>query len=344
MKTPSFFVFISLVLLFSCSNGAYETQDRYLYPVVLNERWGFIDQDGLIAIKPQFSWADTFSEGLARVILDTLEKEPTNRRVDEPNRKWRFIDSTGNVVLTSDTRHVSNFSEGLAEIWGADTIKYIDKTGRVVKIRAGLKDKAGNWIKTPTIDRINRFSEGLAPVQVDTLWGYIDTTGKMAITPRFDQAWPFSEGVAVVHVGGRNDAFRYPEPGRWRFIDKTGNFIDDTTKFEAHLPFSEGLAAVKVGRNYSFVDKYLNLVFSPKFCQVQGFHDGLAIVSPHDACPSKGCIDKSGRFVIEPIFDVIENFHGPLARACRRDSVGKFQFGYINRKGEWVFKDDLKIN
>ena len=33
--------------------------------------------------------------------------------------------------------------------------------------------------------------------------GYINKDGKFAITPQFDNAWDFSEGLACVEIGGK---------------------------------------------------------------------------------------------------------------------------------------------
>lgn len=40
-------------------------------------------------------------------------------------------------------------------------------------------------------------------VNVNGKYGYIDKTGKIIITPQFDEAYPFSEGLASVKIGGK---------------------------------------------------------------------------------------------------------------------------------------------
>ena len=41
----------------------------------------------------------------------------------------------------------------------------------------------------------------LFPIVKDGKWGYIDRTGKIAVSPRFDEAGRFSEGLAPVRLG-----------------------------------------------------------------------------------------------------------------------------------------------
>ena len=51
---------------------------------------------------------------------------------------------------------------------------------------------------TPQYEDADSFSEGLAAVKKDGKWGYIDETGKTVIPFEYDYAFPFSEGLAVV--------------------------------------------------------------------------------------------------------------------------------------------------
>ncbi len=384
MKKLLYFLIVFFLIAFSCvrkekaSMGEKSTpQDKqavgkHLYPVYLKGKWGYINQDGVVVIEPQYISADIFSDGLARVGFDEPGEIKKLKGMDIGIHTWGFIDGGGNVVFKLRAPYIYPFSEGLANIWGTDTVKYIDKTGRIVlsvageggsqfsggrasirmadssflyHAKAGYIDKSGKWVIKPTFDAIGGFFDGLAVVFIGNGRGYIDTTGKIVMPPgRFDEIWNFSEGVAVVHVGGREkkDYPVYPEPGRWRYIDKTGKFVDDTSKFEAYQSFSDGLAAVKIGNYYGFIDRQFNVVISPQYTYVRDFVNGLAIASNDRAGGDKGYIDITGKFIIEPIFEILEPFQGPLARACKRDQDGKIICGYINRKGEWIFKDDFQ--
>ena len=55
----------------------------------------------------------------------------------------------------------------------------------------------------------------LLPVQCsNNQTGYFDRTGKIVISPQFDSAYPFEDGLALVKIGGKSG-----------YIDKTGNVI-----------------------------------------------------------------------------------------------------------------------
>jgi len=56
------------------------------------------------------------------------------------------------------------------------------------------------------------YSEGLAAVQISGKWGYIERSGQFVINPQFDDAFPFSYGLALVRSGPK-------------YIDKTGKYV-----------------------------------------------------------------------------------------------------------------------
>ena len=69
---------------------------------------------GTIVINPQLDWADSFSDGLARVRIG-----------DDTTGKWGFIDKTGHIVLNPQFDSAQPFSEGLAQVRIGD-----DETGK----------------------------------------------------------------------------------------------------------------------------------------------------------------------------------------------------------------------
>jgi hypothetical protein len=62
-------------------------------------KWGYIDQQGNLVISPQFTSADSFSDGLAQVRV---------------NGKYGFIDPTGKMAIPPQFDQVDSFYEGLA--------------------------------------------------------------------------------------------------------------------------------------------------------------------------------------------------------------------------------------
>jgi hypothetical protein len=44
----------------------------------------------------------------------------------------------------------------------------------------------------------------LAGVLLNRKWGFIDKTGKEIVTPKYDKAWNFQEGLAWVELNGKD--------------------------------------------------------------------------------------------------------------------------------------------
>jgi hypothetical protein len=63
-------------------------------------------------------------------------------------------------------------------------------------------------------------------------WGYLDRTGSVAVPPRYDCTWDFSEGLARVQVGEE-----------WGFIGKTGSMVIQPKPYSVVTDFSGDLAS-----------------------------------------------------------------------------------------------------
>lgn len=331
-------------LCISLSIQAQQT-DRALFPVQHGDRWGYIDRSGKIVIEPQFERAEEFSEGLAAIELDG---------------KWGFIDTNGKLIVEPQYSSAQRFSEGLARIQiGADLDGkwgFIDHTGQTViapqfTINFGSNDESFN------------FHEGLAVIETGDLKAFIDKTGTIVIRPRFQFAYPFSEGLASV-----KDNLE----GKWGFIDKTGAWIIPP-RYDWSSSFSEGLAPVSTNGTCGYVDKtgqltlippfkakendcaavwgsfdngisrwmvgdkygYINtrgeLVIQPEFDLTFNFSEGLAFVEKDH---KYGFIDQTGKLAIEPQFYFAKDFHNGLAKV----GLTQWIWGYVDKTGQIVWQ------
>ena len=112
-----------------------------------NGLYGF-KKDGAVVIPAKYNFADSFSEGLARVEL---------------YGKWSYIDKSGKEVIQLKYDVVGDFSEGLAAVKLNGKCGYIDKSGKEV---IPLK-----------YDSAYYFSNGQASAILNGEWGYIDKQG-----------------------------------------------------------------------------------------------------------------------------------------------------------------------
>ena len=116
--------------------------------------------------------------------------------------------------------------------------------------------------------------------------------GKEAISLKFDDAAPFSNGLAPVSDGEK-----------WGFINTKGEFIIDT-KFDQAGKFNEGLAPVKDSETglWGYIDKSGKYTIQPQFKFANSFENNKAnvmvdIESNGMKLMTEKQIDKSGAFV-----------------------------------------------
>ena len=142
-----------------------------LAPVLVGDKWGFIDFKGRLVLQPRWGRVHAFSEGRARVLV---------------NGSYGFIDTAGRAMVKTKYHDAHDFSGGLAAVLTDDGWGFVNKRGR--------------WKIKPRYNDVARggFQSGLAAVEVDGRWGYITPRGRMAIKPTYYLASAFSEGRAAV--------------------------------------------------------------------------------------------------------------------------------------------------
>lgn len=289
--------------------------DVEFYPIVVENKLGYMNANGKIVIKPQFTahiseingyFDDTeyFNEGIAGVhTKDT----------------YAIIDRTGRILLNGYSLE-SVFVEGLARIC---------KLQPDGPCKFGYMDKQLNIVIEAQFDRAEDFSDGLALVQLKDKWGFIDRTGKFVIQPRFKEARSFSNGLAFAAMG------HYIRLG---YINKQGKFIQMPDEVERFGPNGEGLIPVKINDRWGFINIEGKIVIVPQFepdineygddLYQESFTNGLALAKSKGKW---GFINREGKFVIPPKFDRARPFVGNIAAVSVN---GKW--GFISRAGEFV--------
>ena len=310
--------------------------------VMVNEKYGFIDNTGANIVNPVFEDALDFSEGLAAVKL---------------NGKWGCIDSTGATVIDHKFDSVGYFKEGLACIRMDKKYGYIDTTGEVVipavydssaqrfsdglawiregdhiSGKYGFIDKKGNLVTEVEYDYVKDFRDGLAPIRIgsnnDGKFGYINTKGEIVVKPKYQRALILNEGMGLIRLGDDRN-------GKWGFIDYKGNVAVEP-QYDLAMKFNEGLAAVRTNGKWGFIDKAGNIVISPQFDRAGPFRDGLSCIEVNE---KYGYIDKTGNVVIQPQFDHAKSFKNGCAEALI-DGVAS---GLIDKSGKFIINYEKTV-
>lgn len=242
-------------------------------------KWGYMDKTGKLVIPMEFTHAEDFSEGLAAA---------------GSGDHLGFIDHTGKLIFEVPLDVTLGFHDGIVGVLYRGSVSYFDRAGKKIPVATeygpkshsfseglvpmqtkgkwGFMNPAGQLVIPATFEDAKDFREGLAPVKVkgelvwcpagaegnrsgSTMrWGYVDKTGKIVITPSFESAEPFSEGLAEVH--NCNESF---------FIDRTGKAV--ISGFTYASSFSGGLARFELLKESQllsgYVDKAGKIVWGP---------------------------------------------------------------------------------
>ncbi|MDF2669441.1 MAG: hypothetical protein K0R67_1747 [Paenibacillus sp.] len=247
--------------------------------------WGYLDQNGNLAIKAKFAYALHFSEGLAYAVT-------------KDGRMSGYIDRTGKYVITFNDKKnwfPGPFHDGLAPVGTNKQYGYIDRKG--------------DYVIAPEYQFAGDFSEGFAAVQKDRLWGFIDRNGKMVVAPEYDMVDAFHNGLALVR--GRKSGF----------IDSTGKLVIDFSALgiSEYGRFAEEFAAVRQDDKVGYIDRNGKWVIPPQYELGQSFDYGVAVVKLEG---SFGLIDKSGVFVVKPQYKYATFLYNGLVLVQKDDKWG----------------------
>lgn len=154
-----------------------------LHPFQQGDVWGYTDSSGKVVIKPQYSLAHPFSEGLALVWTGGV---PVTDSFVKSFVKMGFINEAGHWEIHSRLKYYfyDDFSEGLTPFqknrsgWG-----YMDRAGKIT-IR-------------PHFQWAGPFSKGIAPAVQEGACAHIDRHG--TVLDRSQTALPRNRAVQDRH-------------------------------------------------------------------------------------------------------------------------------------------------
>lgn len=244
-----------------------EFQDKR-FLVQVNDKWGYLNDEGKMAIPATYDNGSDFNGGFATVRKDG---------------KFLIVDTKGKETpIEGSIQDVKEFTEGLAPV-------------RMTDKKFGFIDTKGTLVVPAQFETVGYFSNGLAWAKtMDKKLGYIDKTGQWVVKPEFEAGKDFEKvsGMARVKKGDQ-----------WCYVNKSGKIlnVNDATSWG---DFSEGLADGKKGGLVGFYNNEGKWVIEPKFQAVREFHNGYAAAKLNDKW---GLIDKTGKWAIEPQYDAIKD-------------------------------------
>ena len=170
------------------------------------------------------------------------------------------------------------------------------------------------------------FTDGLARVQINDKSGFVDKKGNIIIPCIYDSNfpasyWGFSDGCILVHL----ENYFY-------FLNNKGKRIT-AIDFEDAQKFGNGLAAVKLNGKWGYIDTNGNQKIEFKYEMATSFSKfkEFAVVKHHDKF---WFIDRNGNLVKEYIYDTAytRDFSEDLLLVKNLYD----QWGYINIQGDEI--------
>ncbi len=342
----------------------YRTVGATLYPIRVEEKYGFIDTTGLLIIACSHDWADDFVGGLALIekngkqgflnkkgevqipcTYDEAERFTSGVAIVRQDKRYGLIDTRGRDVLQPEYDNIGTFTEGIATIRRADSVGFINTTGRIVIpmqykdagsfseglawVRAmndsvGFVSKSGRVAVLPSYSWAEDCTEGMMRVRRGELYGVIDSANKVILPIEYTYIGKPAEGMMLV---ARDKKFGY--------ADRTGKLIVplvyDYGETLAALPgFSGGTARIQVmqrplGMLQGLVDKTGKVVIQPRYERISYLRNNLAAF---EARKKWGFINKLERTVVPPKYELVHDYAHGLARVMLD---GKW--GYVDTTG-----------
>ena len=289
--------------------------------------------------------------------------------INEEVERWGFIDETGKVVVPTEWDSVSDFHEGIACVKRGDKLGFIDENGKIIsepQWDPGILNINGALVEgfAPT------FYRGRVAVEKDNKWGCIDKSGKVVIEPQYDRPdeLPIEDGRRVrednsvsktvyISTEGKVAFQRMPasapqsvnfsegmgavklDQGNWCLIDTNGKTVA-LPQWEDIRPFSCGLAAFLTKDFHAgFIDKTGKVVIEPVWdlAFFLGFEDGICLVRKSSR---EGAIDTSGKVLIQPEWDEIEINHGYcFAYRMVHPAFGE-SYAWFDKTGKMIWQSE----
>ncbi len=154
-------------------------------------------------------------------------------------------------------------------------------------------------------DSVSSFSEGLSRVRKGDEIFFIDSKGMVVLKPYLEVLGLFSDGLLMVSLT-KKKIYKHKEGQK------------PTYSYQYTI---------------GYIDKKGRTVIFPQFRRAEDFSERLAAVWIDG---KYGFINKTGEIVIKPIYAKVGE---PSEGIIAVNTDGEFEkWGYINTKGEWIWK------
>lgn len=322
-------IILQIILLLLVSINCF-CQNRF--PVRIEDKYGFIDNKGVLKIDAIFDEPFEFENNIAIYTDSNL----ITSLIDTSGK--RLFSFKGNYPswVTKKTSYSYNYN--LYYHFSSDLLPVFDTISKLY----GFVDRKGNLKISPKFTRVSNFKEGLAAVgfwsndldipyihhsesaavfDKTVKWGFIDISGNLVIDTLFYDFNGFENGICWVKNNSSYEKY---------FIDKTGNRINpDTISDSLTQCWLKSLdGAFRYQKDGKCIGAIINYK-APLFTARENF-DGVGCNGMY------GFVNCKNEWIIPPKYLNVYPFRDGLAGVQKRISESKFKWGFINIEGDTI--------
>ena len=308
------------------------------YAVFKNDRYGVLNLNGETIIQPVYDFirylsghifCATNEKGL--FLLNDSEKEIAfipdaiaERCYDDYvvfsiDDMMGLLYLNGQVFLDAVCEEIDVFSCGIVMVYQDDMTVYINAEGeRIFQCSIGMRfnedvaivddgttkiiNTDGCVLYTSDGSKVfwGEFSNGLCPaIDAETgKYGYIGRDGCWVISPNYDWASDFMDGIAPIRITDKYGA-----------INQSGELLVDCIYDFVNVG-EHGILSVETNNRFGIVDTVCGIVSEPKWDEIGTFHNNRCRVKKEGCW---GFIDQTGHLTVPCSYARVENFRNDLA-------------------------------
>ena len=286
--------------------------DKTLYPFQdESNKWGYMDDEGNVVIKPQYASASNFTDNIAVVTIESRH-----------SYKYGYINKAGEVVVPIVYDWAAPYSDNLFFVksmknsradHGGETWIYMNENGETV-LELTDKDYYQVW---PVNGGFSIVTKG------DGMYcGCIDITGDYVIQPQYGAMGGFRDGFAWFTSVSDSES-------RYGYINKN-NEIVIPEMYELPGQFSQGVTPVKLNGKWGYINENNEIIITFMFEEAKSFSENVAVVKENGLW---GVINHMGEYVLLPQYPNLSDSYNGLFMVQK--NIYDFHY-YVNINGEII--------
>ena len=301
--------------------------------------WGFVNEDGVEVVPPQYIYAEDFYGGIAIVCKGkwTIDKKWDNKynsgRYWTEEEMWGAIDKEGNEVIPFIFDEIKHFGD-------VDDV-FMAHYGGWKDGHWGVIDNQGNWLAEPIFEDIDyEYQDGLFAFYAEDKWngddvplGIYDVKQKRVLfEPQFFDVSFREDGWIEVEVFDEELGRRVE-----KFIDREGNekFHSIYSSIYSWKKPYEVTIRDENGNRHGLIDEDGNVILP---CEYDVSWNGISVeqkLMVFKEGDKQGIRDFDGNILIEPKFYEIYGLQNPFM-TVRVGKKNHYKEGLISRDGTLV--------